>query len=92
MGKPALPGVAPSEVDSVHFVSTTELRFGFDYCDFVLAEFNHEVNDSVLAVKDSDVESLELVDIFDEELAIDDNTDCADVSINSPNNTPPTDC
>jgi hypothetical protein len=37
LNKPALAAdVAPTEDDSIDFVYKTELRFGFEYCNFVL--------------------------------------------------------
>jgi hypothetical protein len=58
VGEPALHlGIAPTEDHSVQFVETTELLFGFDYCDFVLNELDDEVTDAAL-------EALEIADIF----------------------------
>ena len=78
MNKPALAAdVAPTEDDSIDFVYKTELRFGFEYCNFVLDRLEQQIYDRVLNM-------LVMDDILDDQSLVeaDDATD-ADETISS---------
>lgn len=64
MGKEALPySVAPSEVESsIQLVESTNFRFGFDYCHYVLEDVQGSIERAVMAELDSDSFNVQLSD------------------------------
>ena len=63
MNKFALPdSVAPSEVDHCNIVPSTTLRFGFDYCHYVMEKTENEIQNAIIAELDSDTFTMDIAD------------------------------
>ncbi|KAL9189375.1 hypothetical protein ACHAXT_009050 [Thalassiosira profunda] len=89
MGKEVLPhGVAPHEDDSIAIVASTDLLFGFAYCDSVLKAKEDDIHREVmaalandeLAIEDLEMDGLEAVAELDDLLNNDEETDVATCS------------